>query len=281
MRNRNVIYDITGKTFNNIQVLERDKSNTKHGTYYFCKCLLCGNVFSKDSYSIRHDTNYSCGCIKYSLDLTGKKFNHLKVIKFIKVTNHNEKLWECKCDCGNVCYHTSNQLTKGYSKQCKKCGYKITAIKNAKPKKFSKKLVECYVNMKTRTTNKKQDKYNRYINRNITMCDEWLNDYYAFEKWALENGYQENLTIDRIDNNKGYSPDNCRWVDRIVQANNRRTNVCLEYNGKIKTMAQWSRELNIPYWKMQRYNQKKYSVEKMIYEHNNHSRYKGKDRCSR
>ena len=70
------------------------------------------------------------------------------------------------------------------------------------------------------------------------MCDEWANDFTAFRKWALENGYSEDLTIDRIDNSKGYSPDNCRWVDLKKQANNRRSNVTVEYDDHVFTLAE-------------------------------------------
>ena len=72
----------------------------------------------------------------------------------------------------------------------------------------------------------------------LSMCDEWENDFLAFREWALANGYSEDLTIDRIDNSKGYSPDNCRWVDLKKQANNRRSNVILEYDGQKYTLAE-------------------------------------------
>ena len=167
------------------------------------------------------------------------------------------------------------ELTKGYVFRCIKCGIKAIALKNTKYKIYSKRLHECYVNMKTRVTNKKQDSYNRYVNRNISMCDEWFNDYSAFQKWALENGYQENLTLDRIDNNGNYCPENCRWVDRVIQANNRRTNVILEMNGIKDTMANWSKKLNIPYYILQR-KHKNNSLEEIVDEYNNNPRYKRK-----
>ena len=72
----------------------------------------------------------------------------------------------------------------------------------------------------------------------LSMCDEWVKDFTAFRKWALENGYREDLTIDRIDNSKGYSPDNCRWVDLKKQANNRRSNVTVEYDDHVFTLAE-------------------------------------------
>ena len=271
-------YDyLEGKTLNNIQVLSKNTDVNKNGCFFNVKCLKCGKIYLKTAYSLLEDMNYSCGCVCYGEDLTNKKYGSLTVIRYLKTTSHGEKMWECKCDCGEYSYNTSNQLTKGYVTRCKKCSYKITGQKNSKPPKFSERLRECYVNMKTRVTNAKQDIHNRYINRNISMCKEWLDDYYAFEKWALENGYQENLTIDRIDNNGNYCPENCRWVDRKVQANNRRTNVILEYNGEKNTMAYWSEKLNIPYWYLQMNHNNK-TMEEMLYEYNNSPRHKGKSR---
>ena len=140
----------------------------------------------------------------------------------------------------------------------------MTGERNRKGYHYSKRLFECWVNMKTRTSNVKQDKNNRYVNRGITICDEWANDYYVFEKWALENGYEENLTIDRIDNNKGYSPDNCRWANATQQANNRRTNRMIEYNGEIDTLANWARKFNVKYSSLQHQLDKGLSFEKAL-----------------
>lgn len=108
------------------------------------------------------------------------------------------------------------------------------------------KLYNTWLHMKTRCYNKNYNRYDDYGGRGITICDEWINDFKAFYDWSMSNGYKDNLTIDRIDVNGNYEPDNCRWADRKTQANNRRNNVYLTYNGKTKTISQWSRELNIP-----------------------------------
>lgn len=87
--------------------------------------------------------------------------------------------------------------------------------------------------------------YNNYGGKGIKVCEEWEKDFMNFYNWAMSNGYQENLTLDRIDNNKDYSPENCKWSTKIEQANNRKTNKYLEFKGKIKTRAQWCREYGI------------------------------------
>ena len=93
------------------------------------------------------------------------------------------------------------------------------------------------------------------------MCEEWLNDKTTFFKWALENGYSDDLSLDRIDSNGNYSPENCRWISMFDQQSNRRNNKILEYKGEKKTMAQWCRDLNLDYRLVKRRILKGWSVE--------------------
>lgn len=101
-------------------------------------------------------------------------------------------------------------------------------------------------NMKARCYNKNSNDYPRYGGRGVFVCDEWIQSYKAFSDWAKANGYAENLTLDRIENNKGYCPSNCRWVDRKVQANNTRNCVFYTYNGEVHTLAEWADIVKIP-----------------------------------
>jgi hypothetical protein len=100
--------------------------------------------------------------------------------------------------------------------------------------------------MKSRCNNPANPKYRSYGERGIKVCEEWENNYFSFREWAMKNGYKEGLSIDRKDNNKGYSPDNCRWTTRIVQQNNMRSNVYLEYQGERHTVSEWWRITGIP-----------------------------------
>ena len=109
------------------------------------------------------------------------------------------------------------------------------------------RLDNIYKTMKSRCYTDTNNKYHRYGARGIKICDEWLNDKRTFFKWSLENGYDENLTIDRIDNDGDYCPENCRWVNNTVQANNKTTNVYVFYNGKTYTMAEFCRAFNLKY----------------------------------
>lgn len=119
------------------------------------------------------------------------------------------------------------------------------------------KLYNTYYNMKDRCYNPKHHAYNNYGGRGIYICDEWLSDKTKFFDWALANGYNDNLTIDRIDNNKGYSPDNCRWVDGTIQNSNKRTSLRFKYNNEWLTLNKIAQRENISvrnaYWKYVEY----------------------------
>lgn len=112
------------------------------------------------------------------------------------------------------------------------------------PYKNSTKLLGVWRTMKQRCFNPNNPKYKSYGGRGIKVCNEW-STFKSFEIWAKENGYQEGLSIDRIDNNKGYTPENCRWVNRITQQNNMRSNHFLEYSNERHTISEWSRLLKI------------------------------------
>ncbi|PDY56661.1 hypothetical protein COM88_31425, partial [Bacillus cereus] len=86
-----------------------------------------------------------------------------------------------------------------------------------------------------------------YGDRGIVMCDEWKNDFMNFYNWSINNGYNESLSVDRIDFNGDYEPNNCRWADDITQGNNKRNNIVLIHNGMTMTMPEWARHLNLPY----------------------------------
>lgn len=125
------------------------------------------------------------------------------------------------------------------------------------------RLNNIYSGIKARCYNSNLWNYQYYGARGIKMCDEWKNNYQTFKKWALENGYQDNLSIDRIDTNGNYEPNNCRWVTDKEQKNNTRRNHYITYNGKTQSMSKWAEELNISYTVLRsRINRLNWSVEK-------------------
>lgn len=177
-------------------------------------------------------------------NLKGKKFGRLKVDKMIYIKN-GHTYWKCKCDCGNDCIVKGYSLKSGNTKSCG-CLQKENASKAKCKHRMSKtKLYKRWEDIKKRCYNKNSYNYKNYGGRGIKVCDEWLNDFMNFYNWAMENGYEENLSIDRIDNNGDYEPNNCRWVDIKTQCNNRRSNHLITYKGKTQNVSQWCEELNV------------------------------------
>lgn len=179
-------------------------------------------------------------------DLTGMKFGRLTVLREDGRSNDGHVKWLCKCECGNLVSVISRDLRRGQQS----CGC-YRSIKNKELHKTHGKtntrLFHIWGGMKARCCNPKSDSYNSYGGRGISVCEEWLNDFECFYDWSMSNGYRDDLTIDRIDFNGNYEPSNCRWATVKQQANNTRSNVYLEHEGKIQTMKMWAEELGIPY----------------------------------
>lgn len=168
-------------------------------------------------------------------DLTGRRFNRLTVIGFVPTPNPHS-YWRCKCDCGKEVTVLGFCLTNGGTKSC---GCFNSDIHSEMFKKMLYKHGQAYTRlynvwkgMISRCYNPKTRFYHSYGGRGITVCDEWKNDVIAFRDWALENGYTEEKTIDRINNDGDYEPNNCRWVDNKTQARNTSKNVYIKHEGK-------------------------------------------------
>lgn len=198
-----------------------------------------------------------------SLDLKGKRFHKLLVIE--KVENQKHKtMWKCQCDCGNTTLVLTGNLN---SNRVKSCG----CLKNEKLIERSithnqrhTNLYEVWKTMKQRCFNPNNNAYKNYGGRGITMCDDWKINFISFYKWSTDNGYNKGLTIDRIDNNGNYCPENCRWTDRRTQANNSRWNKHIVINGKDDTLANWLRFYNINYDKYYRRIKRGYSEQEAL-----------------
>lgn len=185
----------------------------------------------------------TCGCRKWVKSqedynkYVGQKFGKLTVVKVIpRTTQYSSQLVECKCDCGNTKTIKMTYLKNGDTKSC---GCLVHEMNWIDGRKFER-IHSIWVGMIGRCKYEKLPAYERYGGRGITVCDEWK-DYSVFKEWALNNGYKDDLTLDRIDSNGNYEPSNCRWADVYTQANNTRRNVRLTYNGETHTISEWSR----------------------------------------
>lgn len=175
--------------------------------------------------------------------VAGQKFNHLTVIKLdhVEARVFNSKYGKsgkrtlhleyylCKCDCGNETVVEKSHLRKKVD-ATESCG----CIAGTHHMSNNNRIYDIWTGMRKRCfgRNKMDADYKNYQGRGITMCWEWANDFTSFYNWALQNGYKEDLTIDRIDNNGNYEPSNCRWATKEEQSQNRRGVYKLFYNGK-------------------------------------------------
>lgn len=204
----------------------------------------------------------------------GQKFNHLTIMRFRNpeitgdsfITPDEEVVCECDCEKHGVKVTTIRQLVGGSPKSCG-CEYRRAAKRRkgvnasgVQTKYFEdtqsfqsrERLYGVWASIKARCYNPNRKEYASYGGRGITMCKSWRESYEAFRKWALANGYDPNApkgecTIDRIDNNRGYKPSNCRWVNTAEQNVNKVNTVLYSYYGRRLNAHDWSKRLNIDY----------------------------------
>lgn len=175
--------------------------------------------------------------------IIGQRFGRLVVTSINR--KNGQTFCECNCDCGNTKTVRRGQLTSGDTISCG-CYHKEHNSEFGKKHGLSKHpLYTVWSGIIQRCTNQNAENYKRYGGRGITVCDEWKNDFKSFYDWASSNGYLKGLTIERINNDQGYTPDNCRWATISEQANNKRKNHFFTYNDITHTIAEWSRILNV------------------------------------
>ena len=238
--------DLIGQRFGRLTVVSRAENKCGR-TNWHCKCD-CGNERDILAINLTRGFTKSCGCLhneqlreRKLIDLLGQKFGRLLVLK--RAENHGrETYWKCRCDCGNIKEINGAKLKNGHTKSCG-CLSKETTSEIFKTHGMSStRLYRIYKKMYRRCYKPKTKWFENYGGRGITICQEWLGEqgFENFAKWSMKNGYADNLSIDRKDNDKGYSPDNCRWASAKEQANNTRSTVFLTYKGETKSASEWS-----------------------------------------
>lgn len=181
-------------------------------------------------------------------DLTGQRFGRLTVIERAENGRCGGKAvtkWLCRCECGTEKIIEGHSLKRGRTKSCG-CLNDEKREKNLKPDAgkthgmSGTRLYKCWRGMLDRCYGNDAE-HDSYKRRGISVCDEWRNGFEAFCEWAMMNGYDDSLTLDRIDNNGNYEPSNCRWATVEQQMNNMSTNHRVTCRGETYTIAEWSK----------------------------------------
>ena len=252
--------DLTGQKFGKLTVIKRVENHIlpcgNSICRYLCQCE-CVNTIEVNRNNLTQGYIKSCGCLKIK-DLTGQKFGKLTVIKCVGKNKQHNLLWLCQCECGNLKVTSSSNLIREHTKSCGCLQHTRTITKE------EDKLAKVLYGIRERCNNPNHKEYKNYGGRGIKVCEEWDN-LNNFREWALNSGYREGLTIDRINVNGNYEPNNCRWVSMKVQQNNRRNNHYITYRGETHTLMEWSEITGINYDCLKtRINTLKWSIEKAL-----------------
>lgn len=275
--------DLVGKRFGHLTVTSLNEKRAKNGMLRWNCVCDCGNTVVAQGSNLKSGKAWHCGCQKSKhsnnfIDLTGQRFGMLEVIAEGDKVEYSTE-WICKCDCGRIVKKLSCVLRRGKVTDCG-CIKEAKKAKREAEKEEREKAGRAREQERLRKQRERQrllenkppiDKHgmsktrlyrewrsmmarckpqyhchNVYYDKGITVCDEWM-VFSVFKDWALANGYNDTLTLDRIDGNGNYEPSNCRWADWKVQQNNKCNNVNITIDGVTKTMKQWSEVYNIPY----------------------------------
>lgn len=171
-------------------------------------------------------------------NLIGMRFNSLMVETY----DEQSHKWKCICTCGSTKYVRTSDLKRGHVKSCG-CKFNGKSVKHT----HGNRVYNIWFNMIRRCTMPSDKSFKNYGERGIRVCDEWLNDFMSFYNWAMNNGYRDDLTIDRINNNGNYEPSNCRWVTMKEQHRNYSQNKNYTIDNETKCLTEWCEIYNIKY----------------------------------
>jgi hypothetical protein len=197
------------------------------------------------------------------IDLDGQKFGRLQVLSFSHIGKDKRTYWDCVCDCGKTKIANGKSLRNGNVRSCGCFNTESIIKRQTTHGKTKIKEYNIWEKMKNRCYCEKDKRYKNYGGRGIKVCDEWKN---SFENFINDMGLRPDInhSLDRIDNNKGYCKENCRWATRLEQANNKSNSRLLTYNGLSLTTRQWSEKLNVNFKTLNSRIAKKWTIERAL-----------------
>lgn len=253
--------DLIGRRFGRLTVIA-EAYKTQSGIYWKCKCD-CGNYTNVRASILKHGKTKSCGCGMgwNKLDLKGKRFGRLVALEEVGRSSEGQVLWKCQCDCGNTSLVRATALRSGHIRSCG-CASQEAVTKHGMSKT---RLHRIWCLITDRCENPHNGSWDNYGGRGIKVCSEWRNSFEAFRDWSLANGYQDDLSIDRINNDGDYEPNNCRWATVKEQSRNRRSNVILTYNGESHCMVEWAEILKVPRQRLANRYRRGWSTQEILF----------------
>lgn len=266
------IEDYLGKKINRLEPISISEIRAKDRSIQWDFRCECGTIITLPPYRVIQGKTRSCGCYRKELYNGISREEHFsKYIGLRKgslvvegfVISSPSKL-KCRCDCGKIRMVSAYEFNKN---KILSCGCKNRMGNYKHGYSSNKRLYNIYQEMMVRCYDKNFIHYDRYGGRGITVCDEWKEHREKFFDWAIYNGYAPDLTIDRIDNGKGYSPENCRWVTMYEQCRNKSSNVFFTYNGETLCLTDLAHKYNINVTTLwHRLNKMHWDIEKAITE---------------
>lgn len=239
--------DLAGQKFGRLTVIER-APNVGTGATWICLCD-CGTKKTVRSQHLLRSGTQSCGCLvkddadKKTKDLSGRTFGRWIVLNKSPVRRNGCVCWECKCSCGVVKVVPGTALRNGASTSCGCFARELSGQRLRAHGKARDELYGTWYRMMQRCENPQDRAYKHYGARGISVCDRWREsvDNFISDMTPRPKG----TSLDRIDNTRGYSPDNCRWATDVEQARNRRSNHLIQHNGCTTTLQEWSELIGI------------------------------------
>ena len=254
--------NLMGERFGMLEVIDIHHKDERNKVFWTCECD-CGNFSVVRGDQLTRGTQ-SCGClVNGKKDIKGQKFGRLTVLEDVGRDKREEVLWRCICECGNEIVALGGNLRSGHTQSCGCLNKEVCSEVHTTHGLSKTSEYHIWVGIIQRTTNPDNHAYKWYGARGIKVCDRWR---YSFENFLEDMGKKpsDKYTIDRIDNNGDYCPENCKWVTHKEQANNTRRNSMHEFNGVVKNISGWADEYGMNYRTLHSRLKRGWTIEKAL-----------------